>query len=92
MEPLGITETTEDILSTYSMEPVELLTLSQQRNKKYYDNFKKKNENKVKEKFICPICAGSYTYFNKSKHYKGKRHLAAFNLFKDKENFNLSLS
>lgn len=43
-------------------------------NKKYYDNFKNKNGQRLKEKFICDLCGGSYTYFNKSHHFKTKRH------------------
>ena len=37
---------------------------------KFIDN----NKEKLNEKIICPICKGSYTYFNKSTHLKTKRH------------------
>ena len=43
-------------------------------DKKFNNNFKIKNADKIKEKVICPICKGSYTYFNKSTHNKTKRH------------------
>jgi len=42
---------------------------------KYVKIFIEKNKDKIKEKIQCPICYSSYTYFNKSKHYKTKRHL-----------------
>ena len=48
--------------------------------KQYYDTFKKKNSEKIKEKHICEICGGSYTYFYKSKHNKMKKHLFSLNL------------
>jgi hypothetical protein len=43
--------------------------------KKYNLNFSLKNSAKIKEKVICPVCCGSYTYFNKSKHIRSKKHL-----------------
>lgn len=42
--------------------------------KKYYETFKEKNKDKINEIHICPICCGSYTYFNKSKHNSSIRH------------------
>ena len=44
-------------------------------NKVYHKKFMEKNADKVKEKIICPVCCGSYTYFNKSKHIKSDRHI-----------------
>jgi hypothetical protein len=41
------------------------------RNKIFYSN----NEEKVKKKHKC-MCGGVFTYFNKSKHIKTKRHLS----------------
>jgi hypothetical protein len=41
----------------------------------YYKKFIEKHADKVKEKIICPVCCGSYTYFNKSKHFKSLRHI-----------------
>ena len=43
-------------------------------DKEYYRNFIEKNKEKVKEKVRCPLCGGSYDYFNKSKHIKTKKH------------------
>jgi hypothetical protein len=43
--------------------------------KKNMDDFINRNSEKIKEKVCCSICAGSYTYFNKSMHNKTKRHL-----------------
>jgi len=76
----------EDLLTNYSSEPVDmdLLTIKQQRNKLYHMNFMNKHKDKINEKVVCEICFGSYTYFNKSKHYKGVRHLRAFENFKKK--------
>lgn len=43
----------------------------------YYENFKKKNEDKIKKKNKCEICSGIYSYYTKSKHQKTKKHLKA---------------
>lgn len=40
-------------------------------NKKFYETHK----DKVSEKIECPICKGTYTYFNSSSHKKTKKHL-----------------
>ena len=40
-------------------------------NKKFYEN----NRDKIIEKIECPICKGSYTYFNASSHKKTQKHL-----------------
>lgn len=42
---------------------------------KYNRKFIEKNTEKIHTKHICEVCCGSYTYFNKSKHLKSKRHL-----------------
>jgi len=42
---------------------------------KYNKTFMEKNNEKIYKKQVCPICYGSYTYFNKSKHLKSKRHI-----------------
>jgi len=41
---------------------------------KYYRNWYDKNIEKVHEKHTCGICKGSYTYMNRSKHNKSKKH------------------
>jgi hypothetical protein len=43
-------------------------------NKKYYQQFKETNKDKLNERVKCDICGGSYTYFNKSKHIQTKKH------------------
>lgn len=43
--------------------------------KNYIKKFIEKNKERIKEKTECPICYSTYTYFNKSKHIKTKRHL-----------------
>lgn len=50
--------------------------------KNYYENFKNKNVDKIKEKSVCKICSGSYTYFNKSSHTKTKKHLNCVEMWK----------
>ena len=49
-------------------------------NKKYYEAFKKKHNDKINEKKICEICNGSYSYFNKSNHLKSQKHLNALQI------------
>ena len=48
----------------------------------YNKKFNGKNKEKIKKKHTCDICFGSYTYYNKSKHLKSKRHI----LFCNKNN------
>ena len=40
-----------------------------------------KNKDKIKEKIICDICCGTYTYFNKSKHFKSSKHIKIMNKY-----------
>jgi len=47
--------------------------------KKYNNNFMEKNKDKIKLKIVCDVCCGSYTYYNKSKHMKSKKHLNLLN-------------
>jgi hypothetical protein len=42
---------------------------------KYNKNFAEKNKEKINERKICPICCGSYTYYNKSTHFKSIKHI-----------------
>ena len=46
---------------------------------KYNRKFIEMNSDKIHTKHICEVCCGSYTYFNKSKHLKSKRHLDLLN-------------
>jgi len=65
------------------IEPVELIEEEKQpqqmvitnRNTKYVRKFIEKNKDVINNKIECPICYSTYTYFNKSKHLKTKRHL-----------------
>jgi hypothetical protein len=50
--------------------------------KQYHKKFIEKNADKLKEKTICSVCCGSYTYFNKSKHIKSKRHINLLDKYK----------
>lgn len=43
--------------------------------KNYVKQFKEKNKDKIKEKVQCSVCYSTYTYFNKCKHFKTKRHI-----------------
>lgn len=72
----------EDLITFYSGEVLPVLTKSQQQTRKYHCNFKEKHKDKINEKVICPICYGSYSYFNKSSHCKTKRHLRALDYSK----------
>ena len=47
-------------------------------NKKiYYETFKNKHIDIIHKKIICETCGGKYTYFNKSRHLKLKKHIDA---------------
>lgn len=46
-------------------------------NKKYYENFVKKHQDKINQKIVCGYCNGSYSYFNKSQHMKSQKCLKA---------------
>jgi len=53
--------------------------LSPEMSKKYDQNkynktIIEKNSDKIYEKHVCDVCCGSYTYFNKSKHLRSKKH------------------
>ena len=72
---------TESSLNSSDIEIVELgfpdnKVLNKYDSKKYIQTFLNKNATKVKEKIICEICCGSYTYFNKSKHIRSKKHIS----------------
>ena len=47
-------------------------------DKIYRHKNKEKNKERMNEKFICD-CGGDYTYANKSKHFKTKKHLKFVN-------------
>ena len=49
-------------------------------SKKYNSTFYIKNNNKIKEKSICNLCGGNYTYYNKSAHNKTQKHIKVTNI------------
>ena len=72
---------TESSLNSSDIEIIELgypdnKVLNKYDSKKYIQTFLNKNASKVKEKITCEICCGSYTYFNKSKHIRSKKHIS----------------
>ena len=72
--------TSESSINSSDIEIIELgypdnKVLNKYDSKKYIQTFLNKNATKVKEKITCDICCGSYTYFNKSKHIRSKKHL-----------------
>lgn len=52
----------------------EIINKKKYDHKKYYQNFKLKNIEKIKKPCFCDICGNTYTYFTKSKHLKSKTH------------------
>ena len=44
-------------------------------DKKHFKKFLESHKDKLNESIKCPICDGSYTYFNKSRHIHSTRHL-----------------
>lgn len=73
---MNLTEQEYKILDT---EPPK-----KEKRKQYINTFMIKNKGRISEKIICEVCKGTYTYFNKNKHTKTKRH----NLFMDELNKN----
>lgn len=72
--------TSESSINSSDIEIIEFSypnnkVLNKYDSKKYIQTFLNKNASKVKEKITCDICCGSYTYFNKSKHIRSKKHL-----------------
>ena len=45
------------------------------KQKKYNQTFMEKHKEKLRVKNQCFLCKGEYSYYNKSKHNKTKRHL-----------------
>lgn len=59
------------------------------KNKEYLKKFVEKNKGSIKDKIECPICYSTYSYFNKSKHCKTKRHIKLLSV---KSNNKIALS
>jgi hypothetical protein len=55
------------------------------KQKLYFNRFLEKNKDRLREQIECPICYGTFTYFNKNKHNKSKRHLRMAEKQKEKE-------
>jgi hypothetical protein len=72
-EPKSTAE--DEILNIEEPKAIENKNIIKQNSTKYVKKFIEKNKEKINTKVQCPICYSSYTYFNKSKHYKTKRHL-----------------
>jgi len=67
-----------------------LLALTQEEpnkceKKNYLKQFKIKHKDTIKQKIECPICSSTYSYVNKSKHLKTKRHLKMDEIQKNKK-------
>ena len=76
--PTKIIDKKEDYQSTSDYETSESdeeINIIKSKYKKFIED----NKDKIKQKIECVICKGSYTYFNKSKHNKTKRHLKFIN-------------
>lgn len=58
-------------------------------NKKYYQNFKEKHKDEIKEKKICDVCGGKYTYFTKAVHIKSKKHKNNINKQENQEDIDI---
>lgn len=84
-EDVPITETSTDVnTETENMVEEEPFVCISKIKKKYNQsqynkNFMEKNKDKIKEKIICDVCCGSYSYYNKSKHMKSKKHINLLN-------------
>lgn len=79
----------EDTITNLSLEISNILENETNKyklaNKRYHLNFMTKHKEKINKKCVCELCFGTYSYFNKSKHYKSKRHIRASDFFESKE-------
>ncbi len=48
--------------------------VSKDQRKIYNSTFSQKNKEMIYESIVCDVCCGRFTYFNKSRHNKTKRH------------------
>jgi len=46
----------------------------QVKNRDKLTRFKEVHKDLITQPIKCPLCRGSYTYFNKSSHFKTQRH------------------
>ncbi len=53
--------------------------IDKEKRHDYYKSFIENNQDKLKKVIKCDICEGQYTYFNKDKHIKTKKHISHLN-------------
>lgn len=46
-----------------------------EENDEYQQKYREENTDKLNEKFVCDVCGGAYSYKNKAKHQKTKKHI-----------------
>jgi hypothetical protein len=68
-------ETVDELLFIEPPKIEENKNVIKTNSTKYVKKFIENNKDKINLKIQCHICYSSYTYFNKSKHFKTKRHL-----------------
>jgi hypothetical protein len=61
------------------IEEPSVISSKKYNHKTYQNTFITKNKSKIMEKKQCEICCGSYTYYNRSKHYNSDRHIKMVN-------------
>jgi len=72
---IPIEEVPEDTVSHLESPPAVPI----KNQTKYNKNFAEKNKDKISQRKMCEVCYGNYTYYNKSRHNKTKRHITAMN-------------
>jgi hypothetical protein len=60
-------------------ETLTTLTKKKYDQRQYNRTFMKKHHDMLSQKKTCIDCKGEYSYYNKSKHMKTKRHLKFVN-------------
>lgn len=50
---------------------------------KHYKKFLEEHQELIHTSVNCPICGGSYTYFNKSRHNKSPKHIKFIPLYEE---------
>ena len=77
MDKIKITETNDESknINFEQVEPSTIIRKKKYDHKKYNDAFMLKHKETINKRNICDVCCGSYSYFNKSKHQKSKRHI-----------------
>jgi hypothetical protein len=75
----------KNLIKRYIKEKVNI-KYNMEKKEEYYRNFMEKNKEKLHTSITCDICYGSYTYFNRSRHNKGSRHMRALEKKEKEEN------